>query len=134
MRISVTKDLAPLKQQAKVEIDQEAERTRLLFITPGDGQAMAYEEKRSEARAYQADPNIDPAEIPHLVSEADVLGITVAEMAQMILDMTAQWKAVSVEVERLRIAGKAAVDAATSVPAIEAAKPDFGPVRAMANG
>lgn len=111
MRLNVRKDMDRLKTEAKIKIDKEAEAIRMMFITPGDGQAMAYQQKQHEARLYIENPAIDPAEIPHIVKEAAMFEETLETRANLIIDMFCQWRTVSSTIEELRLAAKERVSA-----------------------
>ena len=56
--------LEALRATAKAGVDAAAEAYRLTYITGGSGQAMAYQQKLEEAKAYLADPSLTAAEWP----------------------------------------------------------------------
>ncbi len=114
-------DLAALKAEALRRIDASAEQYRLQFLTSGSGQAMAYQQKLDEARAFIADPDIDPSEIPHIIAEASATGMTPADKAAQIVAMFEQWQQVSAVIEGARAAAKLAVVAAETADAVAAA-------------
>jgi len=112
MRLSLTKNMPALRDAAKQRIDAEAEAARLAYITPGAGQAMAYQEKYEEAVAIILAPELGPLDVPHIFAEVGVTAGTPAEVASVIVGMRLTWKAVSADIERKRLAGKLAVDQA----------------------
>lgn len=112
MKVSLGKDLAPVKSEAKKAIDASAEEYRLNFITPGAGQAMTYQEKYNEAVAFLGDPTLQPHEVPHIYSEVGVTGATPFQVAQVVVNMRDIWKQISARIDGARIAAKDAVDAA----------------------
>ena len=114
-------ELAAAKASATAEIDRQAEATRLLYVTPGSAQALVYEAKRHEALALAADPSPDPADYPLLTAEIGITAATLAEVGDAVLAMAAQWKAVSAQIERVRLTAKAAVAGANSIAAVRAA-------------
>lgn len=122
MKLTLSVDLASLKQAAKAEIDAAAERERLKYITDGAGQQMAYQQKYLEAKAYLANPSIDESEIPHLVAEVGITGDDIAEVAGVVVYMRNQWLQLSASIEQKRLAAKMAVDLAMSPAQISAAK------------
>jgi hypothetical protein len=133
MRLNLAKDLTPLKAAAVARIDADAEAVRGNFITLGAGQAMVYQQKRVEAEAYIADPQIAPAEIPHIVREAEMNDISLFDQAVIILTMSENWKTVSAVIENLRLGAKRAVEAASSPAAIDqAGNIDWSPTLAYA--
>ncbi|QIG69263.1 hypothetical protein EVB78_061 [Rhizobium phage RHph_N1_15] len=107
--LRLTKNLEPLRVAAEKEIDTVAEGVRGLFITPGSGQLMVYTQKEKEAELVTADPNVSQAEIPHIVLEADMNGISLLDQAAIILTMAHQWRELSSGIEVARLAGKAQV-------------------------
>lgn len=113
--------LVALRAAAKAEVDLSAEAYRLTFITAGSGQAMAYQEKLLEAKAFLADPSLTAAECPHLYAEVGITGETAEAVAQVVVGMHAAWQFVSAAIEHKRLAAKAAIDAAETPEAISAA-------------
>lgn len=114
-------DLAVLKADAVRRIDASAEQYRHQFLTPGSGQAMAYQQKLDEARAKIANPSIADASIPHIVAEAEALGISKGDMAQQIVSTFEIWQQVSAAIEGMRAAAKLAVAAAETPDAVATA-------------
>lgn len=114
-------DLAVLRADAVRKIDRDAEAYRLKFITAGDGQQMAYQQKLAEARLAIATPEAAPAEIPHIFEEASVDGVTTAVKAQQVIDMFEEWRVVSAGIEAKRRYAKRATAEATTPEAITAA-------------
>lgn len=105
-------DYVPLlAAQAKVEIDRRAEEARLLWITPGSGQAAVYLAKADEALRLQADGDPDPAEYPLLSASIGIEGASLGEVAAVVLAMRAGWLQVAAAIEAIRLGGKAAVAA-----------------------
>lgn len=122
MHLDLRANLESTKAAALADIDRQAEEIRLNFITPGAGQAMTYSEKRLEAERYTANPSIDESEIPHIVAEAELNAVSIAEQAARVLAMAQLWRAASVEIETIRMAAKNAVRSAGNVAAVRAAK------------
>lgn len=114
-------DLAVVKADALRRIDVSAENYRLQFLTAGAGQAMAYQQKLDEARAFTADPEIDPAEIPHIITEAAATDMTPADKAAQIIATFEAWQQVSASIEGKRAAAKLAVEAGETAEAVAAA-------------
>lgn len=99
-------------------IDAQAELVRQRFLTPGAGQAMTYQRKEAEARAWLAD---DSVPTPFLSAEAPARGMTVAALAAEVVALADAWVAVGSVIEGLRMGGKAALADATTLGAIVAA-------------
>lgn len=113
--------LDDLRAKTKAGVDAAAEAYRLTFITAGSGQAMAYTQKLDEARAYLADASLTAAECPHIFAEVGITGATAEAVAQVVVGMHAAWQIKSADIEHKRLAAKAAIDAAETAEAINAA-------------
>lgn len=111
-------DFSTLKRMLLDQIDAEAEATRLRFITSGSGQAMTYLRKETEAAAYLADSAVPT---PFLTAEAAATGKTVGELAATVAARAAAWTIVGPKIEAARLAAKIAVNAGSSIPAIQQA-------------
>lgn len=109
--------LAWSKAAAKRRLDGLAERVRLAFVTPGDGQALVYREKAAEARAHAGNQSLIG---PLLQAEADRSGRTVLDVAVEWNAKATAWSAAAAEVETIRLDAKDAIDAAADQAAIDA--------------
>ncbi|MCI9864872.1 hypothetical protein RHIZ_02815 [Rhizobium skierniewicense] len=118
---SIVIDLEALKAQSVIKVDRAAEQYRLNFITAGSGQTMAYQQKLEEARKVVADPEISPAEVPHIVAEADVDGISKLDKAQQIVATFDAWQIISAGIEAKRMTAKRDIAAAETAEAVKAA-------------
>lgn len=114
-------DLDAVKVEAVAKVDRAAEAYRMNFITPGFGQVMTYQQKLAEARAYLADTSIEDSAIPHVVAEAAATGQSKQEVADEIVATFDSWQALSAVIEGKRMAAKAAIAAAETVEAVNAA-------------
>lgn len=118
---------AKIDPRLHARIDAEAGQVRLRFITDVPGQAMTYERKVSEARAYLASlpapasgdpmtatetdtavtPGVDPlADYPFLVAEAAANDSTLEEAARDIIATFMQWLRIGAAIEHARIRAK----------------------------
>ena len=122
MQLKLSKNLIPLKSAALIDIDRQAETVRARFVTPGSAQTMVYDQKRTEADLYMADPETPTHLLPHLLAEAAMNGITPFEQAVEYLTMQQLWLTVSPVIEMRRLGAKHAVGAAQTPAAIEAAR------------
>ncbi|PCG08681.1 hypothetical protein COA17_11025 [Sphingomonas ginsenosidimutans] len=111
-------DLPALRARAVIAIDAAAEAARMRFLTPGQGQAMTYQRKEAEARAWLVDNDV---EAPFLAAEAAARGMTIAALAAEVVALADRWAVVGSTIEGLRMGAKAAVTAAGTRAAIEAA-------------
>lgn len=125
MRIEV--DGAPRLAREKLagvgRINGMADHVRRRFVTAIIGQEMIYIEKEAEARRYLAlDPEpVDLSEFPFIAAEVGVTAATAQQVAQLYLNLGAQWRIVGSQLENVRLSGVTAVEAATSIAAIDAA-------------
>lgn len=127
---AVAPTLAEMKDGAKGTIDAAAEEARQFFITPGDGQAMNYLDKRVEADTWQAivddGGSPDPADprFARIKARAERLDPATPDYQAVVTDWLqrgADWKAVDIAIDTAREGGKDAVDAAADQVAIDAA-------------
>lgn len=117
-------NLEPLREALCAEVDQKAEAMRLLFVTPGAGQAMEYQEALAQARAFIAN---EAGDYPFL--EADVtagtidprtgLAVqTIEEAAALVIWMHGRWQMAGAAIRAVRLGAKAAIGAATNIAAL----------------
>lgn len=94
----------PDRNGAYVAIDTAAELARQAYITPGAGQAMTYQRKLEEARAYLADPQGGPFPLLEVSIGAD--GADLAAVAATVVAANAAWTAIGAAIEGVRLHGK----------------------------
>jgi len=99
-------DLDGIKALGYLQIDAEAERFRLQYLSPGAGQMMTYMYKANEAKAYKADP---AADVPFLAAESRALGIPLDVLVDDVLARVQDWATIGTHVEVKRLNAKAAV-------------------------
>jgi len=122
-QIDVIIDLANAKVQAKNEIDNIAENTRLKYITSGSGQSNTYAEKASQAQKYKdAGYPADTTGYELVQAEANATGDTPTVSADSILAIRATWLLIAADIEEERRRGKINVDAAVDAAAVTIAK------------
>ena len=102
MRLNFRPNLSELRASVRGKVNDEAEKQRLRFITPGSAQAMVYDQKAVEAKLYQGNPSVSEFEIPHITAEALALGISLDEISQIILQTKARWLVISAAIESKR--------------------------------
>lgn len=85
-------------------VDEEIESARAEFITKGEGQAMAYEEKYKEAIIGGG---------PILQAEADALGLTLDQVVASVLVARSKWRLITEKTEPMRVRCKRDMRAAT---------------------
>jgi|SRR5882672_30048 len=108
-------NLEPMRAAMTAKVDTAAEAFRLNFITPGAGQAMTYAYKASEVKAWEADNTVPT---PFLTAEATARGMTVADLAAEAGAQITAWITIGSKIEGARMGAKAAITAATTVPAM----------------
>jgi len=113
--------LEELKVQLRSALDTAAEFERLKYITPGAGQAMTYQAKAAEAKAFVASEDPQPSDFPMLSAEVGITADSLAEVAQIVVAAYAQWQMIGAEIESARLGGKAAIASAEDADAAQAA-------------
>jgi hypothetical protein len=115
---------ASVERAALLRIDQLAGELRLRYITDVPGQQAVYLTKLDEATRYlqQVQQGQTGLAGPHLQAEAAALGVTALVVAQSVSASAALWLgSISPAIEAQRMAGKAAVRAAATLGAKQAA-------------
>lgn len=93
-------DLEETKRFYLSQADEYAEREREQFITPGNGQAMSYEEKHRQALAGGGSM---------ITAEAEALEITEQEVIDSVLAARAQWEQIGAAIEAARLKAKKSI-------------------------
>ena len=126
MRLSIAKDLTPLRQQAVRDIIALAATERALVATPGkDGIYIA---KRAEAERWlDAGQPAELADYPYLTQEVGVTAPTTYELALLWVNLNLLWvNVLGPAIEGREQRAKATVAAAMTPAAIRAAVEAFG--------
>lgn len=127
----VAQPLANLKSALAEQIDAEAERCRMAYVTPGTGMAMTYREKLEQAEHViaggQAAADAMSAEAaksayPTLAASVGIEGATLWACAQIVWGKYQIWAQISHEIEKSRLAGKKAVSDAADAAAARLAR------------
>lgn len=105
LTVTTFKDLSETKAHYLATVDAEAERLRMQHITPGQGQAMTYEEKHRQA--------LDGGG-PMITAEAEALGVTEQEVIDSVLAGRGRWDLAGAKIEAARIKAKRDIRAATT--------------------
>jgi hypothetical protein len=116
--LTIVKDLTDLKTAARAAVCDKAEAVRNVYLTPGSGQAITYTRKEAEARAWVAGG--DPATAPFLSAEAASTGMSIDELAAIVIGQADAWVATGSAIEARRRGLLVAIDAATTRAEIEA--------------
>jgi hypothetical protein len=121
MKFEIRQNVDELRSAMIARIDADTEKVRGHFITLGAGQSMVYAQKRAEAEAWAANPDLPPSEIPHLYAEAQVFGVEVIDVVAEVLTLAEQWKSVSAVIESRRLEAKERLRNAQTVADLRAA-------------
>lgn len=113
-----TERLAAQKKGAQSQLERLAEEARLKHITPGDGKAMVYRQKQTEAMAYTAD---NTATCPILEAEAAARGVTLPQMVAIVEQKSVAWQLIAAEIEALSVVASGAIDLAQDAADLDAA-------------
>lgn len=116
--------LEAARRAAITRINAAAGLLRQTFITEIPGQEMLYLAKEAEARDYIADPAPVLANYPLIAAETGLTAPDAGSLAQLWLNLGAQWRAVAAQIETARLGAVYATELATSeaeIAAIEAA-------------
>ena len=113
--------LDAIKAQLRLQLDYAAEAERLKYITPGAGQAMTYQAKAAEAKAFLAAADPDSSDFPLLSAEVGITANSLAGVALIVAGAYAQWQVIGAAIEAARLGGKAAIEAAADADAAQTA-------------
>tara|TARA_R110000772_G_scaffold223785_2_gene334376 strand:+ start:52 stop:573 length:522 start_codon:yes stop_codon:yes gene_type:complete len=122
--------LPKYKTDMKTKVDSDAETYRLNFITAGDGMAMTYREKFEQAKSANAAGQVEVdalyaatgiATYPTLAASVGIEAATIWDVAQLVIGKAEAWADLSYLIEKSRLSGKAAIDAATTDVEVRAA-------------
>jgi hypothetical protein len=111
----VRASLASVKAQLRAVVDGAAEAERQKYITPGAGQALVYEAKRTETQRFRAlgDPaNPGAGNFPWAAGRAATLGTTIRDVLVEWGEQADGWVAIGIAIESVREGTKAAITAA----------------------
>jgi hypothetical protein len=110
--------LAQVQAAALTQIDAAAETLRSQFITANSGQVATYLLKQGQAQVFQAAGYAGT--VPSLIqSEMTATGDTAQAATETILAQYEAWVSLAAAIETARRSAKVAVNAATSVAAVE---------------
>jgi len=122
--ISKQAALAALLQTARLaaigRVNAKAGELRRTFITSIPGQEMLYMAKEAEARAWVAATAPDLADYPLMSAEVGLTAPDAAQLAQLWLNLGAQWRQVAGQIEAARLGAVYAIESAGSEATISA--------------
>lgn len=113
--------LAQARAAARAALSAHIEAARAALITDLPGQSMIYLAKEAEARSFLAEPEPDMADYPMLAAEVGITAPDAETLAQIWLNMADIWRNAAAGLEALRLSTAAAIDAAATPAAVEAA-------------
>lgn len=127
---SLSKTIEQLKAAYHAAVDADAERTRLKYITPGDGMQMTYREKFEQAQGVNAMGETAAnalteqqrlASFPTLAASVGTEAVSLWAAAQLVLQKYTQFAQLSYVIESKRLSGKKAISEASTAEAVKAA-------------
>lgn len=108
-----------LRAMLRNNISTGAEETRKLFITPGEGKMMSYQEKRMEAHRWTSNPVGDPhVVVPIIAGEAETVGKPLQAVIDEVLGLEAYWIQGERLINNAEMGAKHVIDQAEKLPAI----------------
>jgi len=122
--------LVAIKADLHKLVDDDAERVRMRYLTPGTGMSMTYAEKRDQANAVhamgeaaanalsQAD---QVAQFPTLAASVGLEAPTLWACAMLVIAKSEAWATLSHAIERTRLLGKKAISDASDAASARAA-------------
>jgi len=111
-------------------VEEDAERVRLRYITPGAGMAMTYTEKHQQAQAVEVlgeaaanalTPEQRTAQFPTLAASVGIEAPTLWGCALLVIQKYEQFAQLSGAIERTRLLAKKAISDASDPAAVVAA-------------
>lgn len=124
------RDLEPTRNAFLARLDADAENIRLRYITTGAGMSLVYQEKFAQAQAVSAmgkeaanalSKEDREAQFPTLAASVGTEAAGMWECAELVLARHTQFAALSLHIERARLAGKAAIKSASTVQSVREA-------------
>lgn len=119
--------LSTIKAKASIAIDAAAERTRLKYVTPGDGMQLTYREKLDQAEEVAAGGQAaaDAMSAQDAASHYPVLSASIGIEAsslwgasQLVISRYAAWAQIARAIELRRLTAKKAINEATTIQAV----------------
>lgn len=116
------------KLRLMAQVDDDAERCRMRYLTPGAGMSMTYAEKFAQANAVHglgqdaANAMADAhRQFPTLAASVGIEAQTLWDCAQLVIEKYEQFAALSGIIERARLSGKKAISDASDADSARAA-------------
>lgn len=122
--------LAPMKKELLEKVDEDAERYRMKYITPGTGMSMTYTEKRDQANAVHSmgeaaandlSQSDRVAQFPTLAASVGLEAPTLWACALLVIAKSEAWATLSHAIERKRLLGKKSISDASDAASARAA-------------
>lgn len=123
--------LADVKASAKAEINQLAGEARSRFITVIPGQEMLYMEKKAEAVRWLEAQSPNLQDYPLLAAEVGLTAADAPALANLWMQMAAQWSVAASIIEGMRLAYIANVNGAADAVTIDAMMETYRPMIAQ---
>lgn len=123
--------LPDVKASAKAEINQLAGEARSRFITVIPGQEMLYMEKKAEAVRWLEAQSPNLQDYPLLAAEVGLTAVDAPALANLWMQMAAQWSVAASIIEGMRLAYIANVNGAADAVTIDAMMETYRPMIAQ---
>jgi len=109
-------NLEPIREGLIGLVNHNCGQFRTQFITDVPGQQASYLTKETEAKAWT--PDADLVDFPFLAAEAEYTGMTVADIAALVLATAAAWRGLAAKIEGRRRGAMIELAAATDIAAL----------------
>jgi hypothetical protein len=127
--LASTPTLDQVKATYKKRVDDDAERIRNVYVTPGTGMALTYQEKKDQAlavialgeQAANALANDGESEFPTLAASVGTEAETLFAAAQLVIQRYETFAALSYHIERTRLSAKKSISEASDAASVKTA-------------
>lgn len=123
----LVEQMSETSRAAILRVNETVGQIRRRYITTIPGQEMVYQAKEAEAKDYVALATAPAAldDFPLLAAEVGITAPTAYELAQLWLNMAAQWRGIAAQLETLRLGTIGAMEDAETRAEIETALASF---------
>ncbi|MEP1611121.1 MAG: hypothetical protein ABJL72_04285 [Roseobacter sp.] len=124
---SLQSEHTKIADAAIAQVNAAARIVRSRFVTDLPGQEMMYLRKETQARAFasQVPEPTDMSDYPLIAAEVGITGQTAAQVAQIYINLAAQWEAVGAALESVRLGAIVNIEAAADALTIDQILTDF---------
>lgn len=116
--LSIIDDITPLRTAKVAAVCDRAETLRGQYITMGSGQALTYQRKEAEARAWTE--GADMAAYPMLAAECASTGMAIADLVALVIQQADAWLVIGSAIEAARRGLLVRIEAAATAAELDA--------------